>query len=209
MATRKNTKSTSKKAKPGKKKQEPKVQKKPPVGKPPTTGKPKPKTTERPKPPPPPKCDCTTSSDIYTQIGSLRPVAGRALRIHVNIRSVVVCDEATPDHCYYRYIATADIQRYRPRRGRRPAAWEAYARRNAFIQSFTVHDNVNKTEHPDRIDQSTLELGEWFPLAPQKESTRITLELVGSARGGWRTTINRNLELCVPKLDNPDCPEVK
>jgi len=201
MATRKTIKgkNTDKKEQPKKKK--------PPVSKPPVTGKPRPKTTERPDPPPPPKCDCATTADIYTQIGSLRPVGGRALRIHINIRSVVVCDEATPDHCYYRYIATAGIQRYRPRRGRRAAAWEAYARRNAFIQSFTVHDDVNKNERPDRIDKTSLELGEWFTKAPQKELTRITLELAGSVRGGWRTTINRNLELCVPKLDNPDCPE--
>ena len=77
----------------------------------------------------------------------------------------------------------------------------------ASIHSFTVHDDVNKTETPDRIDQQMLELGEWYPKAPQKGSTRITLVLSGSTRAGWRTTINRNLELCVPKLSNPECPE--
>jgi len=161
-------------------------------------------TVERPKPP---KCGCETRDYIYTQIGSLSPVGGRPLRIHVTIQSVVVCDPATPNHCYYRYIASAEVQRFRPRRGKRPATWEFYRQRRAFIQSFTVHDDVNKTERPDRIDKTHLEMGEWFPLAPQKEKTRVTLELAGSIRGGWRTTINRNLVLCVPKLDNPECPE--
>lgn len=176
-----------------------------PVGgkKPPGPGQPS-KTKERPKQP---KCTCQTTADVYTQIGSLRPVSGRPLRIHVNVRSVVVCDPATPDHCYYRYIAAAEVQRFRPRRGKRPAKWEAYPNRRAFIQLFTVHDDVNKTERPDRIDQVSLELGEWYPKAPEKEATRITLELAGSIRGGWRTTINRTLVLCVPKLDDPECPE--
>jgi len=160
-------------------------------------------TVERPQPP---KCDCKTTAEVYTQIGSLPPVQGRALRIRVVIESEVTCDEGTPDHCYYRYVATADVQRFRPRQGIRPATWEAFAQRNAFIQSFTVVDDVNKTERPDRIDQPRLEMGEWFPRAPQKEKTRVTLELAGSVRGGWRTTINRDLELCVPKLEKPKCP---
>ena len=166
--------------------------------------------------PDPPKCDCETTVDIFTQIGSLRPVRGRPprpLRIRITVQSVVVCDPATPDHCYYRYIAATEVQIFRPRRRRVPAAWVPHVNRRgrpirrAFIQKFTVHDDVNKTETPDRIDQTSLELGEWFPQAPQKEKTRVTLELAASIRGGWRTTINRNLELCVPKLDNPKCPE--
>ena len=157
--------------------------------------------------PEPPKCVCETTTNIYTQIGSLPPVGGRPLRIHVTVQSIVVCDPGTPEHCYYKYIATAEVQRFNPRRGGRPATWVTYRQRRAFIESFKVHDDVNKTETPDRIDQSSLTLGEWFPKAPQKEKTRITLKLAGSIRNGWRTEINRNLEVCVPKLDNPQCPE--
>jgi hypothetical protein len=125
----------------------------------------------------------------------------------VNIKSVVQCDPATPDHCYYQYTATAEVQRFVPPQGGRPASWQRTPQRRAFIAEFTVRDDVNKTERPDRVDQEQLILGEWFPKAPQKEKTRVTLELAASVRGGWRTTINRDVELCVPKLDNPKCPE--
>lgn len=165
------------------------------------------KTAERPK------CDCDSTTHIYTQIGTLKPVNGRPLRIHIEVSSIVVCDPGTPGHCYYRYIAKAEVQRFRPGRQssdprrRRPATWRPYKRRKAFIHAFTVHDGVNKTEKPDRIDRKKLELGEWFPNAPKKEITKITLELSGSNRDKWRTTINRDIQLCVPKGGIPQCPQ--
>lgn len=169
---------------------------------PPPQGGPGGDTVERPKR----DCDCKTSEDIYTQIGTLDPVNNRPLRVRITIQSVVVCDPGTPNNCFYQYTATTNVEIFRPQQGARPAGWDPFAGRKVFITSFTVQDDVNKTEKPDRVDRESVTLGEWFPRAPQKEKTRIVLELAPSVRDKWRATVTRDIELCVPKLENPKCP---
>lgn len=151
-----------------------------------------PVTTERERH----KCACDSSNTYFFTIGSVRNK-----RIVLTVSSMVTCDPATPQHCQYEYTASAAFQK---RQGRR---WIADRTRRAFIRKFAVKDPVNSTESPDRADQTELTMTDWFPKAPQKDSIDVELKLVASVRGGWEREIKRKAELCVPKLDNPHCPE--
>jgi hypothetical protein len=125
-------------------------------------------------------------------------------RYSVRVSSTVSCDPGTPGQCEYRYSAECEVQQQRQAGNNR--RWERAANRNGFLQSFKVHDDVNQTVVPDRIDQTSLEIAFWRPKAPVKETTRVTIVIAPSIRGGIRATLEEDVELCLPKGPVPQCP---
>lgn len=154
---------------------------------------PTPTTVERPRQ----TCGCEASNLYFFRIGS-----APGQRVALTVSSKVECDATTPDHCNYEYTASAVLER------RQGARWvQDGGNRKAFITKFKVGAPVDITETPDRVDQSSLTIAAWYAKAPQKDEVEVELTLVASVRGGWKHETKRKATLCLPKLDNPVCPE--
>ena len=156
-----------------------------------------------------PRCDCTTGpTEILTATGAPEETQTHRFRYVVRVSSSVKCDRSTPNQCEYHYTAETEVQQQalRPPRPPRPGPWTPFAGRRVFIQSFKVHDDVNQEIKHDRIDQTSAEIVLWRAKAPKKEKTKVTIVLAPSVRGGTAITLEEEIELCLPKLDNPQCP---
>ncbi|MDJ0646922.1 MAG: hypothetical protein QNJ57_13145 [Flavobacteriaceae bacterium] len=152
-----------------------------------------------------PKCDCETAPPaLYVLTGAPPPSRRNRFRFVITLKSSSVCDPGTPGQCEYNYEANIRMEK-QPLRGRnRP--WTPYNKRAGFLQSFTIHDDVNQTIKPDRVDKKRLSIGFFKPNAPLKEKADVTIIYVLSNRGGMPITLKEKVELCLPKGGTPLCP---
>ena len=156
-----------------------------------------------------PSCDCETTSSFF--IATFAPPSTARLRFRwkITVSSKSICDEGTPQNCEYTYTVETTVQRQRLRRGRPQGPWQDIVRRpprKLFVKKFGVADGVNHEAAPDRIDQVSVTLSEWFPNAPKKESTEVSLAFSPSIRGGITIQKKKKIELCVPTGRTPRCP---
>ncbi|MFH1328677.1 MAG: hypothetical protein ABIH76_07560 [Candidatus Bathyarchaeota archaeon] len=156
-------------------------------------------------------CPCKTETSdrgIFTFTGATEPKGAYRYGFHVKVSSDVRCDEAVPKKCEYNYTAQAEVrkQNFRAKKTKQ-RKWVTDKKTRVFIQSFEIHGDINQKIKSDRIDQTSAHIGLYRSKAPQKEKTKITINLAPSTRGDKIVTLNEEVELCIPKLDNPKCPE--
>jgi hypothetical protein len=127
-------------------------------------------------------------------------------RYTVSISSVVTCDPGAPDKCEYNYTATTAVQQQRLNpQGNPVGQWRPFPGRNIFILKFTVHDDVNHSETPARVDQTSVTFGLYRPNAPTMENVKVSLVLTVSNAGNARFEFDETVLLCVPKGAAPAC----
>ncbi len=160
-------------------------------------------TTERPKPI---TCDCNNNDEVANGQAIIYTASGLANLqapwptsvIKISISSLVVCD-AVRKQCKYTFTATTEVQDQ--------ASGKVNPNVQAFVKKFKVFDSVNEQITPDRVDQTNESVVTWNPNSPNKESTKVTLVIVPSTRGGTEIEITeRPVTICVPTGPVAKCP---
>ena len=174
----------------------------------------KPRKPEKPKKqkkgkPEQPSCDCRTSQSFYAVTEALRMVPGaRILRYEIKVDSEVVCEPKTPGHCLYHYSVNVAIQARDLDQDNQPTGDWYETDRKPAIDSFRLTDPQMRFMLRNR---KPLELmmrhSEYAALAPKKVEVEVTAGILPEATATETLEWTKTLELCVPRLPNPNCPE--
>lgn len=188
------------------KKKEPKKSKK--QQKPRKTQKPKKQKKGKEKPEQP-KCDCKTSQTFYATSEALRMLPGtRILRYAIKVGSEVVCEPKTPGHCLYHYSVNVSIWARDLDQNSQPTGDWYETDRKPAIESLRMTDPSMRFAVRNRKPlELMLRHSEWAALAPKKAKVEVTAGILPDAAAAETLEWTKSVELCVPRLPNPNCPE--
>lgn len=163
----------------------------------------------RKKKPPPPSCACDCSQTFYAVTEALRlldPV--KIHRYAIKVSCTIVCDPSTPGQCQYNYGVSVSIWARDIDQHNQPTGDWYETDHKPAIQSFRMDDPQMKFELNEMEPREImLRYSAYKPLAPEKANVEVTAFIQPSLASTELLIWTESVELCMPRLANPNCPE--
>ena len=166
----------------------------------------KPKRQERAEPP---TCSCNSRKTYYASPESLRRIDPvRFLRYAIDVGCDVQCEAKTSGQCLYNYgvhvkILARDIGADNQLTG----DWHETTLKPA-INRFTLTDpKVSFTLRNGQAQELMMRHSEYVDLAPQMGEAEVVVGILPSKDATEVLEWSKRVEICLPRLANPNCPE--